>query len=144
MKKIIFALIITSLLLVGCSDKSKENTSDKVNTTSSSSETNDLSGIDSNKNETPDKSENKEGNSDAESDSKSSSDKTVQADSDNSSISGGELPILTEMVGEDPVDPETKNTTSAAKNTAPSSETEIQTTESENGGVIELPIIPVK
>lgn len=146
MKRIIFAFITASLLLVGCSDKSNENTSDNISKTSAASETTDSDVSTSNTTAVKATSANNAGDSDEKTDSGASSDKTVQTDSDNTIVSGDELPILAEETSKDSDNSESENKPSETKNTSPSSETETQTTaaEKENGGVIELPIIPVK
>ncbi|MGN0631924.1 MAG: hypothetical protein ACI4JN_11415 [Ruminococcus sp.] len=91
----------------------------------------------SNTTDVTDKSEYNASDSDEKTDSGSASDKTVQTDSDNSSISVGGLPVLTEEISK-----ASDNSESECK----PSETETQTTasEQENGGVIELPMILVK
>lgn len=146
MKKLIALCIVSVLCLSGCSDKSNENTSDNMSTTSSAHEITDSAGAASNTTAVMDKSENNASDSDAKTDSGSASDKTVQTDSDNSSISGGELPVLTEEISKASDNSESESKPSERKNASPSSETETQTTasEQENGGVIELPMIPVK
>lgn len=147
MKKIIFLIMATSMLLVGCSDKSDSDSSDKGNTTSVSDEKSDSAVL----------SEGTENSADDEMDSESS-DKTVQNAIDDGNESEGELPVLkgeTEKEGEvsesenkpsvtqkDSSSSESENKTSVTKSPSASSETETIVTE--DSGVIELPIIKVE
>lgn len=131
MKRIMFAMIASALMFAGCSADKSPDTSDEADNSSVASENTEPAVTDiPSETSAPENIE-----STAEHSEKTS---VYVSGTKKTDVSEGELPVIKAEISD--------IATSAVRNTSMTTETKTQTTasEKENGGVIELPIIPVK